>query len=214
MAILADLLQGLPIVTREGDPRVLGPSAAVWAEERAAVARAVLKRQNEFFATRHLARLALDELAIAPAPILNHPDRSPRWPEGVIGSLSHTDTWCGVALTRANAGIRSVGIDLERLGCVSPEVEERISTSREFASGDAMSASLRFSAKEAFYKAIFPLVRRFVGFQEVEIELQTARGEFEVRVVAEPLSEELASVKVSGLFSTRAGLCCSVVILR
>ena len=77
-----------------------------------------------------------------------------------------------------------------------------------------MSASLRFSAKEAFYKAIYPLVRRFVGFQEVEIELQTARGEFEVRVVAEPLSEELASVKVSGLFSTRAGLCCSVVILR
>lgn len=214
MGILAGLLDGLPIVTKEADPRVLGPLAEVWDEERAAVARAVSKRQHEFFATRHLARLALDELGIAHAPILNHPDRSPRWPDGVLGSLSHTDTWCGVALTREASGVRGLGIDLERLGCVSPEVEERISTRRELVRSDATRASLRFSAKEAFYKAIFPLVRRFVGFQEVEILLHLERRTFDVEIVGEPLCAELRTVKVSGLFATEAGLCCSAVILE
>ncbi len=77
---------------------MLGPLADVLPQEREAVARAVSKRQNGYWATRHLGRLALAELGQATGPILNHPDRSPRWPAGILGAISHTDGWCGVAV--------------------------------------------------------------------------------------------------------------------
>jgi 4'-phosphopantetheinyl transferase EntD len=214
MRLLAELLDGLPIVTREGDPRVVGPIAEVWPEERAAVERAVAKRRNEYFATRHLARLALTELAVPGCPILNNPDRSPRWPRGVVGSLSHTDTWCGVALTRQIDGICGLGIDLERVGSVSSEVEQRISSARELSASDSTAASLRFSAKEALYKAIFPFVNRFVGFLEVEIHLDDDRRAFTVRPMTEELTRELSGFTIRGVCALQAGLCCCAVVLK
>lgn len=214
MRLVAELLSGMPVVTREGDPRVLGPVADVWPEERAAVERAVAKRRNEYFATRHLARLALTELAVPGCPILNNSDRSPRWPSGVVGSLSHTDTWCGVALTRRTDGICGLGIDLERAGSVSPEVEQRISSARELRGSDPTAASLRFSAKEALYKAIFPFVNRFVGFLEVEIHLDEERRTFQVRPMTEELSRELAGFTIRGVCSIDEGLCCCAVLLH
>ncbi len=214
MRILADLLEGMPIVTREADPRVLGPVAEVWPEERAAVERAVAKRKNEYFATRHLAREALDELAIPKSAILNNDDRSPRWPSGVVGSLSHTDSWCAVALTRPSCGIRSLGIDLERLGSVSPEIAQRILSERELSVSNGEGASLRFSAKEAFYKAVYPFVRRYVGFSEVEIEIAANTRTFEILVVAEQLRAELQAMRIWGFYATQSGLCCAAVIVR
>ena len=37
----------------------------------------------------------------------------------------------------------------------------------------AREVTVRFSAKEAIYKAIDPFVRRYVGFQEVEVDACT-----------------------------------------
>jgi 4'-phosphopantetheinyl transferase EntD len=213
MNILGDLVRGLPLVSREGDPRAIGPAASVWPEEREAVRRAVPKRQNEYFATRHLARLALAELTVPAGPILNHEDRSPRWPPGVLGSLTHTDVWCGVAVAKSEQTLRSVGIDMERLGSVSPEVAARIFSQWELSHAKGGDLAIRFSAKEAFYKAIYPFVGRYVGFGEVEIELLTA-GEFSVRVVSEALAGELAALKVSGLYATREALCCTAVVVE
>lgn len=211
MGILGDLLRGHPVVSREGDPRVLGPLAEVWPEEREAVARAVAKRKNEYFATRHLAREALCEIAVPVGPIVNNPDRSPRWPAGVVGSLSHTDSWCGVALGRPGSGLRSLGIDLERNGCVSSDVASRILTERELAQASPADSSVRFSAKEAFYKAVFPFVRRYVGFMEVEIELLPGSGVIEARIVSPVLSQELQQVVVRGSYSTSGELCCTAM---
>jgi 4'-phosphopantetheinyl transferase EntD len=158
-----------------------------------------------------LARLALDELDVPRGPILNNEDRSPRWPDGVIGSLTHTDIWCGVALAKREHAALSLGIDMERLGSVSPEVERRIFTERELRDNRSVDPSIRFSAKESLYKAIYPLVRRFVGFGEVEIELTTAR-EFVVRIVSPELRAELARVRLNGVYATRGQLCCTAVI--
>jgi phosphopantetheine--protein transferase-like protein len=213
MNILGDLVQGLPLVSREGDPRAIGPSASVWPEEREAVQRAVAKRQNEYFATRHLARLALAELAVPASPLLNHEDRSPRWPAGVLGSLTHTDVWCGVAVAKSEQTLRSVGIDMERLGSVSPDVAARIFSEWELSHANESDLAIRFSAKEAFYKAIYQFVRRYVGFREVEIELVTDRA-FNIRVVSEVLAREVAPLKVTGLYATRGALCCTTVVVE
>ncbi len=213
MRILAEVLDGLPFVAREGDPRTIGPSAEVWPEERRAVERAVAKRQNEYFATRHLARLALTELEVPHAPILNNDDRSPRWPDGVFGSLTHTDTWCGVAVARREGLVSGLGIDMERLGSVSPAVAQRILSERELGDGSGVDAAVRFSAKEALYKAIYPFVRRYVGFAEVEIELRS-ETKFDVCIVSEVLRAELAPLKLSGVYTTKGDLCCTALVVE
>lgn len=219
MGVLRELFSGLPVVTREGDPRVLGPLADVLPQEREAVARAVSKRQNEYWATRHLARLALAELGQAPGAILNHPDRSPQWPAGILGAISHTDGWCGVAVAQAGAqGLRGVGIDAERVNPMSEGVVERVLTTNEqqLVSGTddpATKALLHFSAKEAVYKAIFPTLRRFVGFLEVEIVVRDAET-FGASFVSPELAQALDASAISGRYWIGEGLCVTSVVLR
>jgi 4'-phosphopantetheinyl transferase EntD len=218
MGVLRELFCGFPVVTREGDPRALGPLADVLPEEREAVARAVPKRQHEFWATRHLARLALAELGFAPGPILNHPDRSPRWPAGVLGSISHTEGWCGVALTTTDGQLRGLGIDAERINPMSEGVIERVLTTNEQTvvaghSDVSTQAVLRFSAKEAIYKAIYPQVRHFVGFLEVEVAVH-ANGAFEATFVSPALASELDATRLSGRYRIAAGLCFAAVVLQ
>jgi len=59
-------------------------------EEKQAVDRAVPKRQREFAAGRMAARQAMAQIGKTPAPIPVNTDRSPHWPEGVVGSISHS----------------------------------------------------------------------------------------------------------------------------
>ncbi len=185
---------GEGVAAWEADPVALGPSAQVYEEERRAVERAVDKRRYEYWSARHLARLALGALGVDAGPLLSAPDRSPIWPQGVIGSITHTTGWCGVAVARQSARRRGLGIDAERCGKMSWGVAERVLTARELARLPAAPheldwATLLFSAKEAVYKCIYPSVRRFVGFLEVELELDVIRRAF--RVVA--LDEALAA---------------------
>lgn len=214
MRILSELVRDLPIASREGDPRALGPTVEAWPEERQAVERAVSKRQNEYFATRHLARQALAAFDVPAVAILNHPDRSPRWPEGIMGSLTHTDSWCGVAVARTGGEIVGLGIDMERLNSVSPEVARRILSERERHLATDVEVALRFSAKEAFYKAIYARVQRYVGFAEVEIDLAPGERRFHVHLVSEALAAEIDPSRITGSYAMEAGLGCTVVVVR
>lgn len=214
MRILSELVRDLPVASREGDPRALGPTVEPWPEEREAVVRAVSKRQNEYFATRHLARQALAEFDVPQVAILNNPDRSPCWPAGIMGSLTHTDSWCGVAVARTGGELVGLGIDMERLSSVSPEVARRILSERERHLATDAEVALRFSAKEAFYKAIYARVQRYVGFAEVEVDLAPSERRFDVRVVSEALVAEIGPSRIAGTYATEAGLGCTVVVVR
>jgi 4'-phosphopantetheinyl transferase EntD len=192
------------VVTREGDPGLVALDGEHFAEEHEAVARAVAKRRREYLAVRCLARQALEQLGVRPQALLNRADRSPIWPEGVVGSLSHTHGWCGVAVAQQNPGCLGIGIDAERVYEMSAGVMERILTSREreclpAAQVEATQAlaTLVFSAKEAVYKCIYPVLGRYVGFEEVEIPLRglETRGEFQVVF---PQGDLLASVLPHG----------------
>lgn len=99
---------------------------------------------------------------------------APRWPDGVVGSIAHTrdGAWAVVA---ASAEWLRVGIDSE---CIVDESGGRdivalcctpSERARWFPAGaDPLRATLLFSAKESVYKAIHPLVKRFVEFDEME----------------------------------------------
>ena len=157
---------------------------------------APLKRQREFIAGRYCAAQALRLAGAADwaAEIGTGPAGEPLWPAGFVGSITHTVTHATSAVAGCDDAI-SIGIDAEPFA--GPERVTRVSCivlhaceSRLKATGFAPEAvfTLCFSAKEAFFKCLFPLVRhRFdyrdaavrmidVREQRIEIELLTSLG--------------------------------------
>ena len=64
-------------------------------EEEPLIARSVAKRRNEFVTVRHCARVAMERLGVPPSPILKGEKGEPRWPDGVVGSLTHCEGYRG-----------------------------------------------------------------------------------------------------------------------
>src|SRR5947199_4629357 len=90
------------------DPPGLSPMA----EEEPLIERSVAKRRNEFITVRYCARIALAQLGFPPVPILKGDKGEPCWPDGVVGSITHTAGYRGAVVGRADA-VRSLGVDAE-----------------------------------------------------------------------------------------------------
>jgi 4'-phosphopantetheinyl transferase EntD len=175
------------------------------ARERVSIARAVPHRQREYQAGRAAARAALRQLGIAEFDLLPGESREPIWPEGVVGSLTHAAGYCAAAVAR-KSNVRALGIDVEAEAALQPDLVDRICSSAERHQLDHLDgrpggvwAKLIFSAKEAFYKAYFPEVRRFLEFHDVRVEIDAVRGTFEVDLCGSvpPL---LGETRVTGRF--------------
>ncbi|WP_439518896.1 4'-phosphopantetheinyl transferase family protein [Hydrogenophaga sp.] len=165
----------------DGDPDSL------WPEERSAVAHAIARRQREFAAGRQAARTAMQRLGHPAQAIPAHPDRSPCWPPGLIGSISHTTSVC-IAVVGPQDAWTSIGIDIEAEGGVDESMWESICTTEECQqlrskppAQRALFATQVFVAKEAFYKWRYPQRRVLLDFQDVS--LQWDRGETHFRAV-------------------------------
>ena len=151
------------------DPPGLSPMA----EEEPLIARSVAKRRNEFITVRYCARIALGELGCPPVPILKGEKGEPCWPDGVVGSLTHCAGYRGAVVGRDGA-VRSVGVDAEPHDVLPDGVLDAISLPAERAELTALPSGLHwdrilFCAKEATYKAWFPLTKRWLGFEDAHI---------------------------------------------
>jgi 4'-phosphopantetheinyl transferase EntD len=164
-------------------------------EEEALVARAVQKRRAEFGTVRRCARAALASLGVPPAPLLRGPRGEPRWPAGIVGSMTHCAGYRGAVVARS-AEFVSLGIDAEPdeplpadvLTLVSlPEERDRMARQATDGTGAAVHADrLLFSAKEAVFKAWYPLTRRELDFTEASIAFTYATdrsGTFDARLL-------------------------------
>jgi 4'-phosphopantetheinyl transferase EntD len=162
-------------------------------EEEPLIAKSVAKRRNEFITVRYCARIALGELGLPPVPILKGDKGEPCWPDGVVGSLTHCTGYRGAVVGRS-AAVRSVGIDAEPHDTLPHGVLDAISLPEERGEiPQAMSADLHwdrilFCAKEATYKAWFPLTKRWLGFEEAHISFEadspgSATGGFVSRIL-------------------------------
>jgi 4'-phosphopantetheinyl transferase EntD len=163
--------------------------AALHPQEAACIVRVGEKRRREFAAGRVAARRALARLGIEGYPLLADPDRVPRWPEGVVGSISHCTGCCAVAVARRGA-ILSLGLDVERSEPLEEALLARICTpgERERAASrtppeGADWGKLVFSAKESAYKCYFPLARTLLGFQDMEIDFSADAARFSARLL-------------------------------
>ena len=150
----------------------------LWPGEEQSVARAVHKRVAEFTAGRHAARRALAALGESPVAIPRRADRTPEWPIGIVGSISHCAGYCGAVVARS-AALRGLGLDVEPAGSVRPAVWSQIARPGEIEAGGGVTdpgwATVLFSGKEAFYKAQHAITKSWVGFRDVELLRVDAR---------------------------------------
>lgn len=200
------------------DPEGLAPLP----EEEPLVARSVAKRRNEFVTVRHCARQALGALGVPPVPILKGDKGEPCWPDGIVGSLTHCDGFRGAVVGRA-AEIRSVGIDAEPHGELPKGVLDAVSLPVERHELAALPTDLHwdrilFCAKEATYKAWFPLTHRWLGFEDAHITFDVdgsgAAGTFHSRVLIDPSAESGPPLNtLRGRWSVREGLVLTAIVL-
>lgn len=160
----------------------------LYPEEEELVRNAVAGRRREFAAGRRCARKALRILGVDPQPLLAGRYREPLWPQGVVGSLTHCGHYCAVAVARAER-FAGLGIDAETseeldeelisVVCTSSEIE-RVKRYPRPTHGDWHKVI--FSAKESVYKCLFPIIRRVLEHQELEIRLRPSSRRFSVRL--------------------------------
>ncbi|MCZ6808046.1 MAG: 4'-phosphopantetheinyl transferase superfamily protein [Deltaproteobacteria bacterium] len=157
------------------DPRSV--EGSLLEPEEQAIAEAVDRRIDQFTAGRVCARQALARLGVdAGIPVLQGEDRAPIWPDGFVGSITHTDSWCAAAVARASE-VRAIGIDLEPSTPLKESVLNRICTPAERqwlaeVSDPGLMGKVVFSAKEAVYKCQYPLTHEFLGFHAVALDLE------------------------------------------
>jgi 4'-phosphopantetheinyl transferase EntD len=201
-----------------GDPADLAPLP----EEEPLIARSVAKRRNEFVTVRYCARQALGDLGLPPVPILKGDKGEPCWPDGVVGSLTHCEGFRGAVVGRT-AEVRSVGIDAEPHAVLPKGVLDAISLPAERSAlsglpGGAHWDRVLFCAKEATYKAWFPLTHRWLGFEDAHITFAVdgsgSAGSFESKILVDPRAESGPPLTaLSGRWSVGDGLVLTAIVL-
>jgi len=181
--VLSRLIESLfdaPIVTEavDLDRDVLSPLAT---EEAAGLPSAAEARLLEYRAGRHCARCALARLGAEGLVVTRASDRSPVWPGGFVGSISHTrrgGRGVAAAVVARESEVRSVGLDMEIDEPLETSLFRKILRDSERAalqerpeSAHGSLAKLVFSAKECVYKCQHPLSKTFLEFSDVEVVL-------------------------------------------
>lgn len=139
-----------------------------------AMAHASAVRRSEFLAGRVCSHVALRQAGLHRAATVGVLlDRSPAWPDGFCGSISHS-AGRAIAVAAASHAYRGVGVDLQDF--ISPL---NASLTQSLILGKAphhplpwpahVSLTLVFSAKESAYKALHPLRRVPLDFDDFHV---------------------------------------------
>lgn len=151
-------------------------------------------RLTEFRHGRYCARQAMDQLGHPAAPVRKRQDRSPEWPAGLAGSITHTGKYAAAALA-SSADYISLGLDVEQAGELDPDELRLIVRPDESVGGDGALGQVLFSIKECIYKCIHPIVHTYVDFQEMQVDLSGTPGTFR----AIPHSKNFDAAIIAGL---------------
>lgn len=161
-------------------------------EELVCIKNAAGLRRNTFSSGRAAARTALAQAGLPASALLRNEDGSVQWPEGVLGSLTHTNDWAiaAVAVTAMSEAV-CLGVDLEQIQPLNDGVLKLIATDVERtqiaeASSTQWLPVALFSMKESVYKCLRPSFGRFINFHDVEI-LNLASGRPRIRLITDAL---------------------------
>ena len=173
-------------------------------EERALVAHAAASRQREFATGRVCAREVLARAGIVGFPLLRNGDRTPVWPEGIVGSISHTREACVVAVARRRDFL-GIGLDIEAEESLEPDLWPMVCTGTELqwlatraSTERGRLAKAIFSAKECTYKCLYPVIGIPLEFDDVEIDLDLESRRFRATLDASPKMHPLMATALTG----------------
>jgi 4'-phosphopantetheinyl transferase EntD len=187
---MLELILPPEVVSREcfGQPS----DAVLLPEEERFIGHAVASRRAEFGTVRNLARACLAGLGFEPVPILPGVGGAPGWPVGVQGSMTHCAGYAAAAVT-SSPRIVGIGIDAEPDAPLPDGVWELVATAAEQHRLSATEPDgpywdrLLFSAKEAIYKAWFPLVGDWLDHQDADIIFHPHQQTFTARLARNDL---------------------------
>lgn len=179
--MIAEILPAGAIAAESfGPPR----DQTVFPAEAAVIATADPVRQLEFVAARAVAHAALAGLSGPVIPVLRGRAGEPRWPDGVVGSITHCAGYraCAVALARE---VAAIGIDAEPclplpgglLTAVAADAERAWLAELGAAGPGTPWDRVLFSAKESVYKAWYPHAGECPGLRSITIRI-SAGGTF------------------------------------
>lgn len=141
-----------------------------------AMIKANRKRQAEYFAGRYLAAEAMASYDIHNFKLIADAKRCPMWPSSLVGSITHTNSYAACIVAN-KADIAAIGIDAQDI--LSEDRAERVQTriidhaeTQIISQNDlseALGLSLCFSAKEAIYKALYPRIQQYFGFNAAKL---------------------------------------------
>lgn len=148
---------------------------------------AAIVRKEEFVAGRFCAVQAAKNIGLALNALPSSASRAPMWPDGIIGSISHSKKLAISCVSKPEA-FDSVGIDAEEILSQELDIQDTIASPAELSlirSNFRLGLTVIFSAKEAFYKALYPKVKCFIDFKEVElVKIDLQRGDLELKLTS------------------------------
>ena len=104
--------------------------------------------------------------------ILRGSSGEPIWPAGIVGSLAHDDDMA-VAAVASSADFLSVGIDVEPAIALPDDIATLVKQPGDrLPEGAADADRILFCAKEAVYKAAYPLDRVVLNYDDIIADLQ------------------------------------------
>jgi 4'-phosphopantetheinyl transferase EntD len=190
-------------------------------EEEKFIAHAVPARRHDYAAVRSCARACLGRMGYAPVPILTGVGGAPTWPAGVQGSMTHCPGYAAAAVGSVPR-ITAIGIDAEPDAPLPDGVLDLVATpaERDRLAGIQPNPDsphwdrLLFSAKEAVYKAWFPLVGEWLDHQEAEIGFDPHNGTFAALLSRDGLIARGRQVRrVHGRWARKQGILVTAVVL-
>lgn len=189
------------------------PVARHWPLEEAVIKHVSPERRVEFRTTRECARAALEGLGYTGVKIPCGAHREPIWPVGVVGSLTHCSGMRAAAVARSTK-LRALGIDVEPDSTLPSGVLDVIATEREVDMLPRLRSVDRtiswdrvlFSAKEAVFKAWFPVTGQWINYPDCCLDIDPVSGSFSAHFVDDFRRSGVSAKDLVGRWSVRNGM--------
>ncbi|MCK0753844.1 4'-phosphopantetheinyl transferase family protein [Chromohalobacter japonicus] len=183
---------------------------------------AIAKRRAEFLAGRLCARDALRAVTgRAEVPGIAA-DRSPCWPMGALGSITHSGGFAA-ALAAPRTAWQGLGLDAEtplstaRAERLSPQIltpEERDWRNRLPTEAQALFTTLAFSSKESLFKALYPLIGVRFYFQDAAlVEWHPATGRITLQLRRTLRDDWVSGATLEGQYTETSSRLLSLVAI-
>ena len=213
--MLEDLLPlHVAIAWDTGDDSIAG----LYPAEAAIIGDAVASRRLEFTTARNCARQALVRLGVEPVSILRGPKGEPKWPTGVVGSITHCQGFRGAAVA-LESRVRAIGIDAEPHTSLPQEVRDLVLRPEEKRRAASNSGEVRwdllvFVAKECVYKAWFPIAGTWLDHAHASVSWDPRKCTFRAELLGQTeLARKVGLEVLHGRFTVRNGLLLAAIIV-